>query len=172
MILRKLILKVLTTFVTVVLLTGCSESKAVNANFNKTEPQIVALDVYKSPTCGCCKKWVNHIEEYGFQSKVYNVSNISVIKQQHGIAARYRSCHTAVSIDGYIFEGHVPAKIIQQFLQENHSADVLGLSVPAMPLGSPGMEVGDKFMPYRVLLLKSDQSFDIYVEVQSYEQQF
>ena len=172
MILRKLILKVLATLVIVTLLTGFSHSEATDSQFVNDNDQIFVLDVYKSPNCGCCNKWINHIEEHGFQSKVHNVSNISAIKQLHGIATRYRSCHTAVSKDGYIFEGHVPAKIIQQFLQENHSADVLGLSVPAMPLGSPGMEVGDKFMPYRVLLLKSDQSFDIYVEVQSYEQQF
>ena len=118
------------------------------------------------------KKWINHLDDNGFQSKIHNRNDVSIIKVKKGIQPRYRSCHTAISNDGYVFEGHVPAKFIQQFLREKHDESVIGLSVPAMPLGSPGMEMGDKFQPYRVLLLKSDGSFEIYSSVESYEEQF
>ncbi|WP_223271578.1 DUF411 domain-containing protein [Colwellia hornerae] len=134
-------------------------------------PSIV-LEVYKSPTCGCCKKWISHINDNGFASKVHSYQNFSAVKDEKGIAPRYRSCHTAISKDGFAFEGHVPAKFIQQFMKETHSDDVIGLSVPAMPVGSPGMEVDDKFQPYKVLLLKSDGTHKIYANVQSYEEQF
>ncbi len=82
----------------------------------------------------------------------------------HDIRPQYRSCHTAVSPEGYIFEGHVPSQFIAQFLSENH-VDALGLSVPGMPIGSPGMEVGDRFMPYEVLILYRDGTSDVYAEV-------
>ena len=85
--------------------------------------------------------------------------------------ARYGSCHTGVSKDGFVFEGHVPARYIIQFLN-NPPADARGLTVPAMPLGSPGMEYNDQFAPYEVLLLKKDGSVEVYAAVESYEQQF
>ncbi len=143
-----------------------AEKKLKSAHINLTQ-----LDIYKNPSCGCCKKWVKHVNEYGFQSDVHNQATLSYFKQEKGIQPRYRSCHTAVSENGYVFEGHVPAKFIQQFLLEQPS-DALGLSVPAMPVGTPGMEVGDKFMPYRVLLLKKDGSSEVYAVVKSYKEQF
>ena len=81
-----------------------------------------------------------------------------------------RSCHTAVSSQGYAFEGHIPARDSHQFLA-NPPADGIGLTVPAMPVGSPGMEVGDKFMPYRVLLMKKDGSTEVFASVESAAQQ-
>ena len=77
---------------------------------------------------------------------------------------QYRSCHTAVSSEGFIFEGHIPSKYIKQFLSEDHP-DAIGLSVPGMPLGSPGMEVEDRFMPYDVLILFKDGTSKTYAEI-------
>ena len=96
---------------------------------------------------------------------------MSDIKEDRGIAPNYRSCHTAESNDGYVFEGHVPAKYIKQFLADVPK-DSIGLSVPAMPVGTPGMEVDDRFMPYQILLLKEDGSSSVYAEIASYEEQF
>jgi hypothetical protein len=171
---KRFTLKVITTFVVVISLASCSDEEVV-ANViqpQNAKSQSIVLDVYKSPTCSCCKKWISHINENGFESKVHSSQKFSVIKDKKGIAPRYRSCHTAISTDGYVFEGHVPAKYIKQFMNETHGQDVIGLSVPAMPVGSPGMEVDDKFQPYRVLLLKLDGTYEIFATVQSYEEQF
>ncbi|TWX70175.1 DUF411 domain-containing protein [Colwellia sp. C1TZA3] len=169
---NKFPLKFITTFVVVIALASCSDKEAATAKTHKATSQSIVLDVYKSPTCGCCKKWISHINDNGFESKVHSSQNFSVIKEEKGIAPRYRSCHSAISKEGYVFEGHVPAKFIQQFMQETHTDDVIGLSVPAMPVGTPGMEVDDKFQPYRVLLLKSNGTDEIYANVQSYKEQF
>ncbi|MDG1733268.1 MAG: DUF411 domain-containing protein [Thalassotalea sp.] len=162
-------------FLLLVLTTACSDvstTKSVQHSPNSDEKiELSTLNVYKSPTCVCCSKWIKHIEKHGFQSKTHNVDNLSAIKEKHGIPVNLRSCHTAISKNGFVFEGHVPAKFIQQFLN-NPPANALGLSVPSMPLGSPGMEVDDKFMPYRVILLKSDGQHEIYKEVKTYEEQF
>jgi len=168
----KYILKFLASFVVVTLIASCSDNNLVKAETSSARPQPIVLDVYKSPTCSCCKKWISHIDDNGFQSKVHNKRDVSIIKEKNDIQPRYRSCHTAISKEGYVFEGHIPAKFIQQFLKEKHDNSVMGLSVPAMPVGSPGMEVDDKFQPYKVLLLKSDGSYDVYAVVQSYEEQF
>jgi len=171
---NKYLVKVIVTFTMVIALMSCSDEAGVTsvAQLQNTGSPSIFLDVYKSPTCACCNKWISHINESGFESKVHSSQNFSVIKDEKGIAPRYRSCHTAVSSDGYVFEGHVPAKFIQQFLTETHTDDVIGLSVPAMPVGTPGMEVNDKFQPYKVLLLKSNGSYQIYASVVSYKEQF
>lgn len=123
-----------------------------------------ALTVYKSPTCGCCKAWIKHLEEAGFENTVHNMSNLSELKADKGIAPEYQSCHTAVSGEGYVFEGHVPARYIEQFLT-NPPQDALGLAVPGMPVGSPGMEMGERFSPYQVLLLKRDGSTQVFADI-------
>jgi hypothetical protein len=129
------------------------------------------LDVYKSPTCGCCAKWMNHMADNGFSSTAHHPDDLGGFKRDHGVALRYGSCHTAVSDDGFVFEGHVPARYVREFL-ENPPAGALGLAVPAMPVGSPGMEYKDEFTPYDVLLLKEDGSVEVYAAVETYEQQF
>ncbi|HEY5647080.1 MAG TPA: DUF411 domain-containing protein [Pseudomonadales bacterium] len=127
------------------------------------------LDVYKSPTCGCCVKWVAHLSESGFASSDRDANQLAA--RGIRIPAQYGSCHTAVSQDGYAFEGHVPARYIRQFLNDPPPG-ALGLAVPAMPIGSPGMEYKDLFEPYDILLLKKDGSAEVYVSVESYAQQF
>ena len=123
-----------------------------------------SLLVHKTPTCGCCKKWVKHLEANNFSTMIKDHQNLQKVKEQHSIKPKYQSCHTAVSQDGYVFEGHIPSKFIKQFLA-NPEADAIGLSVPGMPLGSPGMEVEGRFMPYDVLVLFQDGSSKVYAEV-------
>lgn len=104
-----------------------------------TEP---LLTVYKDANCGCCEKWLTHISERGFSVSAHNINNLYEFKQSKGIPASMQSCHTAVSSQGYVFEGHVPAKFISRFLA-TPPKDAIGLTVPAMPVGSPGMEYQD-----------------------------
>ena len=99
--------------------------------------QAPTIEVYKTPTCGCCKKWMDHMEEAGFKVKSTDLRDLSPVKRQHKVPLEASACHTAV-VDGYVIEGHVPAKDIQRLLAEK--PEVRGLVVPGMPLGSPGME--------------------------------
>ena len=122
------------------------------------------LLVHKTPSCGCCKQWIKHLEKDGFSISIKDHQSLQEIKESYQIKSEYRSCHTGVSKNGYIFEGHIPSKYITQFLSEEHS-NVIGLSVPGMPLGSPGMEVEGKFMPYDVLILFKDGTSKVYAEV-------
>tara|TARA_B100001059_G_scaffold141432_1_gene141484 strand:- start:804 stop:1277 length:474 start_codon:yes stop_codon:yes gene_type:complete len=131
---------------------------------NQSTSSETRLLVHKTPTCGCCKQWVKHIKNNGFIVDTKDHQNLEDIKNTYKIEPQYRSCHTAVSSDGFIFEGHIPSKYIAQFLTENHT-NAIGLSVPGMPLGSPGMEVGDRFTPYKVLILFKDGTSEIYGEV-------
>ena len=107
------------------------------------------ITVNKSPTCGCCKLWIAHLEEAGFVVNPLDSDDMTAIKQRYGVPENVRSCHTAV-IDGYVIEGHVPADDIKRLLAEK--PDATGLAVPGMPLGSPGMEVPGRVDDYKVLL--------------------
>lgn len=98
------------------------------------------LAVYKSPTCGCCGAWVEHMTGAGFQARITESADPASIRRSHGLPDSLASCHTAV-IGGYVLEGHVPAEDVRRLLAERPNA--LGLAVPAMPLGSPGMEAPD-----------------------------
>ena len=131
----------------------------------------IPLDVYKDPTCGCCANWIDHMQESGFASTVYHPRDLNGLKLEHGIRAELQSCHTAITAEGYAFEGHVPAKFIKQFLA-NTPANAKGLTAPGMPLGSPGMEVGGRFTPYDVILLNKDGSTSVYASLKSADQQF
>ena len=144
--------------------SGRDEAPAV------AEAGTTALTTYKSTTCGCCKLWVDHASNNGFKVDAQDVSDLNAIKNRYQIAPEFQSCHTSVSAEGFVFEGHVPAKLIRQFLQ-NPPANARGLAVPAMPLGSPGMEVGDRFTPYQVLLLHKDGSHSVYARIDQFEQQ-
>lgn len=108
-----------------------------------------AVEVYKSPTCGCCAKWVDHMRDHGFTVKTHDVGN-KEIRKKSGISSTLGSCHTAL-VNGYAIEGHVPAPDIIRLLREKPKA--IGLAVPDMPHGTPGME-GDRVDPYNVLLIK------------------
>ncbi len=120
-----------------------------------------AIEVWKSPTCSCCGNWVRHLEANGFTVNVNAVepSVLAAIKRQAGISEPLASCHTA-KIEGYVIEGHVPASDIERLVSEH--PDAAGLTVPGMPLGSPGMEQGGEFEPYDVLLLKRDGTTSVF----------
>lgn len=96
------------------------------------------IQVFKSPTCGCCADWVKHLEAAGFTVEVQDIPNMMAVKGELGVPGELGSCHTA-RIAGYLVEGHVPAADIQRLLEEK--PDIRGISVPGMPVGSPGMEV-------------------------------
>ncbi|MFI2811480.1 MULTISPECIES: DUF411 domain-containing protein [Microbulbifer] len=154
------------------LLAACTGEKAGAAG-----PAVAAastdipITTFKSATCGCCGKWVEHARDNGFAVTAKNVDDLNAVKGQHGIAPRHQSCHTSVSAEGFVFEGHIPARYIRQFLQ-HPPAGARGLAVPAMPLGSPGMEVGDRFTPYAIMLLHEDGSESVYAQIDSAEQQY
>lgn len=105
------------------------------------EPEFVnelpTIQVYKSPTCGCCRKWVSHLEENGFKVEATDVYDINLVKRSYGIPPAVASCHTAV-VGDYLVEGHVSAADIILLLKQKPA--VKGIAVPGMPIGSPGME--------------------------------
>lgn len=109
--------------------------------------QALTITMYKNPSCACCDKWVEHLERSGFEVETVASNEMHVIKQREGIDASTASCHTAF-VDGYVIEGHVPARDIKRLLQERPS--VKGLAVPGMPMGAPGME-GNYRDPYDVV---------------------
>lgn len=150
---------------------GGSESPAGVTNNVAQAGANIAMDIYKSPTCGCCGKWVEHGEQQGFSLTTHHPADLNKLKAEHGIAPEYQSCHTIVSAEGFVFEGHIPARYIREFLMAP-PADARGLAVPGMPVGSPGMEMGDRFMPYQVLLLKRDGSAEVFAEVSTSTQQY
>lgn len=119
------------------------------------------VEIWKDPSCGCCKDWVVHMQEHGFAVKV-NDSGNTAMRKRLGIEAKYGSCHTAL-VGGYAIEGHVPARDIQRLLRERPRA--VGLAVPGMPVGSPGMDgevYGGRRDPYDVLLLESGGSASVF----------
>ena len=125
-----------------------------------TAGDVVATDitVYKSPTCGCCSQWIAHLESSGFRVEAINLTDLSAVKREHGIRPAFTSCHTAV-VDGYVIEGHVPARDIQRLLTDR--PDVAGLAVPGMPVGSPGMD-GPNPQPYNVLTFDAEGNTSVY----------
>ncbi|WP_294258906.1 DUF411 domain-containing protein [uncultured Comamonas sp.] len=118
-----------------------------------TAPAMTAMEVWKDPNCGCCKDWIALMEQAGFSVKVHDVGNTTV-RARLGLPARLGSCHTAL-VGGYLVEGHVPAADVHKLLRQKPKA--LGIAVPGMPIGSPGMdgpEYGGRKDPYDVLLVK------------------
>ena len=114
-----------------------------------TAPPVV--EVYKSPTCGCCSKWIDHLAEEGFKVRVKDVPDpeLDALKTRSSIPDQAQSCHTAL-VGGYAIEGHVPAAEVKRLLAERPA--IAGIAVPGMPIGSPGMEVpGRPAQPYRVI---------------------
>lgn len=118
------------------------------------------MTVYKSASCGCCAKWIEHVKKHGFAVKAVNVDDIMAVKAKAGIPDRLASCHTTM-VGGYVVEGHVPAADIKKLLAQKPKAK--GIAVPGMPAGSPGMEAAYK-QPYQTLLLKGDGSTAVFAQ--------
>lgn len=129
-----------------VLLTACAAPASERATDAQTTRTMI---VYKSPTCGCCSDWVSYVEQHGYTVTVEEVQALAAVKAEHNVPPTMQSCHTAL-IDGYIVEGHVPVADIERLLAER--PDVVGIAVPGMPVGSPGMEIeGAASQPFDVV---------------------
>lgn len=132
------------------LLTALAASAAAAALPALAASKLPLVEVFKSPTCGCCGAWVDHLKEAGFTVKVVEVDDTTVTRKRYGLPDKFGSCHTGI-VNGYVVEGHVPAAEIKRLLVTKPSA--IGLAVPGMPVGSPGMEYGDRKDPYDVYLI-------------------
>lgn len=140
----------------VAVFAGRSDERATPSltGSRSTESQLITsalpvVDVYKSPTCACCSKWVDHLREEGFEVRSTDTSYLADFKASHGVPRQVESCHTAL-VAGYVVEGHVPASDIKRLLRERPG--IRGVAVPGMPIGSPGMEVpGTTAQPYDVI---------------------
>ena len=122
-----------------------------------------SIEVWKSATCSCCGAWVKHLEANGFSVKVNaaDAGALAELKREAGIGDKLASCHTA-KFDGYVIEGHVPGTDIKRLIAERPEA--VGLTVPGMPAGSPGMVQGADFEPYDVLLIKKDGTTEVFAK--------
>ncbi|MEA5444596.1 DUF411 domain-containing protein [Gammaproteobacteria bacterium AB-CW1] len=133
-------------------LAACGQEPAAESN---------EMLVYKTPQCGCCSVWVDYIEEAGFEVEARDVSHqeLNEIKREAGLPFSLGSCHTAF-VDGYVVEGHVPAEQVHRLLEER--PDILGIAVAGMPIGSPGMEMGDRKDPYEVLTFNDEGESEVF----------
>lgn len=122
----------------------------------------IAITVYKSPTCGCCKAWIKHLEENGFTVKANDLdeSGLDETKRTLNVPSALESCHTGV-VGRYVVEGHVPADLIKKMITEK--AAFIGLAVPGMPMGSPGME-GPRKQPYDVIAFERGGKTRVYAK--------
>jgi hypothetical protein len=119
------------------------------------------MTVYKTPTCGCCAKWVEHMKAAGFKVQVQDMDDLTEIKQASGVPIKLRTCHTAV-VGNYVVEGHVPADVVKKMLSEKPK--MAGIAVPGMPIGSPGMESGNEKASYDVLLFDKAGQTTVYTK--------
>ncbi|WP_374502577.1 DUF411 domain-containing protein [Zoogloea sp.] len=118
------------------------------------------VEVFKSPYCGCCEKWVEHMRKAGFDVVTKDVNDVPAARKAAGMPERFGSCHTA-KVGGYAVEGHVPAADVQRLLKEKPKA--VGLAAPGMPQGSPGMETNNP-QPYETLLVQADGSYKVFAK--------
>lgn len=142
---------------------GAQESEAAPSGTQPVAQTALASDapvvtVYKTPTCGCCTKWVDHLKASGFRVESHDITDVSPIKAEHGVPGNLHSCHTAV-VDGYVVEGHIPADVVRKLLAER--PQVAGIAVPGMPMGSPGME-GPYTQNYDVLAFTREGEKRVY----------
>ncbi len=136
-----------------ILLMGAFSGQAEEAVADKE------MTVYRSPTCGCCGKWIEHVKQNHFAIKDIVSDDMQAIKKKYGVPENLASCHTAI-VDGYVIEGHVPAADIEKLLQTKPK--VIGISAPGMPMGSPGMEMGGRADDYDVVSFDSAGSVQVF----------
>ncbi len=141
----RMIAPLLASCLTLTLAFGCDQAQtppaeatvSSTADSSADVSQPPSVTVYKTPTCGCCKKWSRHLENAGMRVTTIDLPDVGPLKAEHGVPSHLASCHTAI-VDGYVVEGHVPAEDVLRLLDER--PDIAGLAVPGMPIGSPGME--------------------------------
>jgi hypothetical protein len=144
----------------VVLIVGASVA-VVSTQSGKAAANKPSVAVFKSPTCGCCAKWNEHMTAAGYTVNSRDMTDMNAVKDEHRVPSSLRSCHTAL-VAGYVLEGHVPADVVAKLLAER-PAGVIGLAVPGMPAGSPGMESPDGFKtPYQVMAFTQDGQSRVY----------
>lgn len=154
--------------IAMVALTACNSQQAdrttppasSDLSASSASSALPVMTVYKSPTCGCCQSWVDAVKAAGFTVAVHDVDDVTPVKDDAGVPADKRSCHTAI-IGGYAIEGHVPPETIKKLLAEH--PQVAGLAVPGMPSGSPGMEMpGQAPDRYDVIAFQANGSSSVY----------
>ena len=117
------------------------------------------MTVYKSPSCGCCKDWIKHVEQAGFKTKVIDIEDLTQVKKDAGVPEDLQSCHTAL-VGAYAIEGHVPADLVMDLLEKK--TKITGLAVGGMVVGSPGMEQGSMKQPYNVMAFTKGRKSTVY----------
>lgn len=158
-------------FAGLAVLSACSKDDSSNAApvaMSNAAPAPVApsgatlasIKVYKDPNCGCCKSWIQHLEQSGFKVEVVDMPDLSAVKAKYGITDTLKACHTGI-VNGYVVEGHVPADLILKMLKEKPA--IAGLAVPGMPMGSPGME-GASAQHYDVLTFDRAGHTSVYAQ--------
>ena len=135
-------------FVRVIVGAGAAAVAAPRLSSAMTGAAPIPVTVYKSPSCGCCKNWVTHMQGAGFAVKVIDMDDLTTVKKNAGVPQKLQSCHTAL-VGAYVVEGHVPADLVKKMLAQK--PQITGLAVPGMVTGSPGMEMGDGKDPYDVI---------------------
>lgn len=148
--------------VTGVTLSLNAETKSEPTPTSKIAQALPVVQVYKSATCGCCNDWIKHMQDNGFSVQAHDVDNLLPYKEKAKLGAGMGSCHTAF-VEGYAIEGHVPARDIKRLLLEKPA--ISGLTVPRMPIGSPGMEVeGKPADAYQVLSYKDGKEVGVFAD--------
>jgi len=134
---------------------------ANSASTTYLAPQELNIAVYRTPTCGCCQGWVEHIKQNGFQVTdiVKPESEIQAIRQKYNLPLDLTSCHTS-EIAGYLVEGHIPVVDVKRLIAQK--PDIAGISVPGMPIGTPGMEIGDRKQSFNVLAFEKDGQTEVF----------
>ena len=132
-------------------------------SFGLKANELVEIEVYRSPTCGCCSKWIKHLQENDFAVKDFVTNDVQAIKDKYAVPGNMASCHTAL-VDGYVVEGHVPASDIMKLIKDKPK--VIGISVPGMPVGTPGMDMGGRKDAYQVVSFDREGKVQV---VNSYE---
>ena len=148
-------MKVLSIFLAIALLVFNAGIQAETIEAGKP----VDIVVYRSPTCECCGKWLEHLKKNNFTVKDVVTEDVQVIKDKYGVPKAMASCHTAL-VDGYVIEGHVPANDIMKLLKTKPK--IVGIAVPGMPSGTPGMEMGDRKDSYKVMSFDKENHYEVF----------
>jgi hypothetical protein len=142
-----------------------STTRGIQDQQTPLKPIVLNATVYHSPDCNCCGGWIDHLKTQGFKITDFSVPDIETIKQKYNVPDNLSSCHTAI-VNRYVIEGHVPADDIKRLLQEK--PNVVGLSVPQMPVGTPGMEMGNRKDPFSVFSFDGNNSVAVFNKYSSY----
>jgi hypothetical protein len=148
-------MKVLNFFLVIALLVFNAGIKAETLSADKP----IDIVVYRSPTCECCGKWLEHMKKNNFNVKDIVTDDVQAIKNKYGVPEAMASCHTAI-VDGYVIEGHVPANDIMKLLKTKPK--IVGIAAPGMPSGTPGMEMGDRKDSYNVMSFDKENHYKIF----------